>query len=204
MSTYYPSATDISKEEIEEISKFLLSKGVLLQNTRLRKNDSSPMSFDVLVASVHSPSSPNEIMFEKGEQNISIKFLYADHADALSKVCKSLDSALKYVRNDEQALYLRKHLEYFQTGSVQSQKEGSVAWVNDASPPVETVIGFMEPYRDPSAIRREWMGLVAIQNKAQTQVFNLLADHAEEFIRDMPWVTPETQDGTMSFGPFEN
>lgn len=204
MSAYYPTTLEITKQEIEEVSKFLLGKGVLLQNTRLRKNDTSPQSFDVLVASVKKPSSTAEASFELSDANTRIKVLYGDHADALSQVCGSITSALEYVRNDDRALYLRKLLEYFQTGSVQSQKEGSVAWLKDASPPVEVVIGFMEPYRDPSAIRREWMGLVAIQNEEQTRVFNLLAHKAEDFIRDMPWAQQKTQDGKTNVSPFEN
>ncbi|CZT10491.1 uncharacterized protein RAG0_14944 [Rhynchosporium agropyri] len=178
----------MSKEDIGNVSKFPSGQGLELQNTRLRKNKSSPDSFDFLAASIDNLSAVNETVYHIPESGTKVRLMYGDHAETLSKVCTSISSALEYVRNDQETQYLQMLSENFRIGSVQSQKEGSIAWLNGASTPVETVMGFMEPYRDPSSIRREWMDLVAIKIREQSQVFNVLASEVEKFIRELLWV----------------
>ncbi|CZT48504.1 uncharacterized protein RSE6_09207 [Rhynchosporium secalis] len=179
----------MSKEDIGKVSEFPSGQGLELQNTRLRKNKSSPDSFDFLVASIENLSAVNETVYHIPESGTKVRLIYGDHAKILSKVCTSLSSALEHVRNDQETQYLQMLSEYFRTGSFQSQKEGSFAWVDDASQPVETVMGFMEPYRDSSSIRREWMDLVAIKIREQSQVLNVLASEVEKFIL---WIVSPT------------
>lgn len=52
---------------------------------------------------------------------------------------------------------------------------------------VESDIGFVETYRDPSGIRGEWEGFAAMVNKERTKAFGKLVEAAPSLIPKLPW-----------------
>ena len=89
--------------------------------------------------------------------------------------------------------------ESFFTGNLETYKRSQSIWVNDKAPPVETVIGFVEPYRDPMGVRSEFEGIVGIPDTGETKLLSQLSQTADTFVRRLPWITG---DG-VNKGPFE-
>lgn len=73
-------------------------------------------------------------------------------------------------------------------------------WVTDKSLAVETVFGFVEPYRDPHGVRGEWEAIVCIYDPVESARLKRLVEKSDTFSRLMPWAVPGVNNGK---GPSE-
>lgn len=105
----------------------------------------------------------------------------------MQRVVHHLIEAKKYVSNDIESEMLNHYIAHFTSGSVEEHKASQKAWVRDRGPVVESNIGFIESYRDPSGVRAEWEGFVAVVNELESAHYSKLVSHAIEFIRLLPW-----------------
>jgi len=197
-SQYYPSKIPVSKLEVQTIGHALTSHGLPVDNTRIFKEHK--LTYNVLSASI-AKGPPSQLPYTV-DPTLQLTVASGDFSAELSNVAKALQDALACVPSGPRREYLEHLLLHFSHGDIDEHRKASVHWVHDASPPVETILGFIEAYRDPSGTRREWMGLVALQNKAQTTVLGRLGDQAEELIAKLPWVRPGEYG--LRWGPFEN
>ncbi|EGW30568.1 uncharacterized protein SPAPADRAFT_143827 [Spathaspora passalidarum NRRL Y-27907] len=185
LSNYYPDSPKITKTEIDAVNKALAKAGIMPENTRVVKNDHE---FQVYVASAVGDNTtdyyPKELATEDGAK---ITFKFGDHASEFVHIVKHLEEALKYVANDTQAAMVKYYIESFKTGSMNAHKKSQIEWVKDIKPEVESNIGFIETYRDPSGVRGEWEGLVAMVNHERTAKFSQLVNNAGFFIKELPW-----------------
>lgn len=196
-SSYYLGEPHLTRDEIAHVSQKLEAYSIHPENTRMRKTKfGDKTSFEVLQASVEVDSRPRELNAEAG-----ISLVRGDHSRELELICACLAEARKYAANSLQEQYISKYQESFRSGAIEPYKEAQRIWVKDLKPPVETIFGFIEPYRDPFGIRAEFEGLVAIVNAEETRTLTTLAEESATFIRRLPWAENATENEGK--GPFE-
>lgn len=178
VTAYY--SPDITKEDVELANAFLSSKGINGVNTRVFKLDVSQL--EIRVAAKESKTIPAETF-----QGRSITLRYGDFSPEMSLVAEALTHAIPYAANETQKKMLAHYVDHFTHGDVNDHKQSQREWVKDKGPAVETNIGFIETYRDPSGVRGEWEGFVSIVNRKQSEVYSALVLHAEYFIGFLPW-----------------
>ena len=193
MSTYYPESPDITREEIETVSELLGSKGILPENTRVRKSKAG--DYEILIASALSKPPPEgsdagevttwELPPPLEGKKVSLKF--GDHQEEMAKIALHMKKAGLYAANETQKKMIDEYAKSFGTGSLKAFKESQKLWVKDKGPEVESNIGFIETYRDPAGIRGEFEGMVAMVNKERTQAFQRLVEAAPAAIPKLPW-----------------
>lgn len=188
MSSYYPECKEvITKEEVEAVNSALAAKDIMPENTRVTKE--SDKKFIVHVASAkdsnetsYYPRDPIEL-----QNGAVIVFKFGDHSKEFSEIVKHMEEAKKVVANDTQKEMIQFYKESFETGSMNAHKKSQIMWVKDIGPQVESNIGFIETYRDPSGVRGEWEGLVAMVNQDRTAKFATLVNNASVLIPYLPW-----------------
>ncbi|KAG8533468.1 uncharacterized protein KY384_002251 [Bacidia gigantensis] len=189
MTNYYPDSPDISQSEIEEIDRFTGEKGLLPENTRIKKLKDG--NFEILIASGITNPPPQQIDTKDHSWTLpngrKVSLVFGDHQEELAKAAIHMKLAAKHAANDTEKAMLAEYAKSYSTGSLLAFKESQKLWVDNVGPAVETNIGFIETYRDPAGVRAEWEGLVAIVNKEQTRKFKRLVDAAPEALPKLPW-----------------
>ncbi|KAL6704795.1 hypothetical protein ACN47E_007599 [Coniothyrium glycines] len=188
ISTYYPDSPTITQEEIAGVSDFLEGKGLLPENTRVRKTSDG---FEVLIASASSNPLAGERDLEQSEWTLDdgnkVKLVFGDYSKEMDTIAHHVEQAKKYAANDHEVEMMDQYSKSFRSGSLQAFKKSQMAWVQDKGPQVESDIGFIETYRDPHGIRGEWEGFVAMVNKERTRAFGKLVETAPQYIPLLPW-----------------
>lgn len=191
VSGYY-LGDNISLTDMKLLKEEFFNKlSILPENTRIVK-DTKGKQFIVLIASVNQSNQitdqyPLDQTTPPLSNGYTVHCQFGDHHKELANVVKCLQRARDHVDNDIQYQMLTKYINHFQTGSSTQHKESQKLWVKDLSPMVETNIGFIETYREPSGIIGEFESLVSIQNKQRTAKFQKLVNNAESFISLLPW-----------------
>lgn len=185
-STYYPG-NHISKEEIATVSQVLEQNSIFPENTRLRKLDAD-LEFELKIASSNDESLG---VLPLPDGRGSVKLVMGDHAVELRKMCVELTQAADFASNELQRVFIEEYVESFRTGNLAKYRDSLRNWVKDKAPEIENIFGFVEPYRDPHGIRAEFEGLVAIADAAETRKLTRLVDNSTQFIRKLPWTSPE-------------
>ncbi|KAA6411032.1 MAG: dipeptidyl-peptidase III [Lasallia pustulata] len=193
ISSYYPDSGSVTEPEIGAVDDFLAAKGLLPENTRLRKLQNG--DFELLIASaIKNPPLEDRDAGETTQWTLDgklegkkLKLVYGDHMEEMARIAVEIKKAGLAAANDTQKHMMDAYAKSFGTGSLKAFKESQKYWVQDKSPMVESNIGFIESYRDPAGVRAEWEGLVAMVNKDRTRVFGRLVEGAPAMIPKLPW-----------------
>ena len=130
-----------------------------------------------------------------------VRLVYGDYSNCLRKVCENLEKARDYAVDSLQRTIISDYLSSFRNGDIEAYKESQRKWIQDKNPSVESIIGFVEPYRDPHGVRAEFEGLVAIVNENETKELETSVSESSVFIQRLLWARPTTENGGK--GPFE-
>lgn len=205
MTTYYPNSPDITKVEIDAVSKWMEGKGLLPENTRLVKNKDG--SFEIWIASANRtiPTQGGDIGKEttfKIDSGIlagkTITLVYGDYSKEMAAITASIKRAAENADTEVQKNMHNAYARSFENGSIQDFKESQRFWIRDKGPMVECNIGFIETYRDPAGIRGEWEGFAAVVNLERTKAFAGLVEAQPSLVPCLPWGKDFEKDKTFS------
>ncbi|KAI9846535.1 MAG: hypothetical protein M1837_003956 [Sclerophora amabilis] len=195
-SSYYPGTSRMSREEIAEVSRILENNSIHPENTRILKfMERGVVTYDVLQGSIELDSQPRDLDLGR------VRLVRGDHAKELELICDSLEEAREYAANRPQKKFTAEYQRSFRSGDIEAYKESQKTWVKDFQPAVETIFGFVEPYRDPFGVRAEFEGLVAVVHKEETKMLETLVENSSKFIQRLPWAENMTENDGK--GPFE-
>ena len=112
---------------------------------------------------------------------------YGEFSSYLKGVVSNLQEAKKYARNDFEKQMIDNYILSFNTGNIEDHKNSQRDWIKDKIPEVETNMGWIEHYTDPSNQRAVWEGFVAIVNKKRTTNLTKLVNKGPEILKKLPW-----------------
>ncbi|KAK4659826.1 hypothetical protein QC762_113370 [Podospora pseudocomata] len=194
LTTYYPDSPSIIKDEIDAVAKWMQVKGLLPENTRLRKTEDGV--FELLIASAITSFPADggdagkeaEFVISEGPlEGRTIKLVYGDYSKEMAEITKNIKKAAENAENETQVKMHTAYAKSFEEGSLLAFKDSQRYWVKDQGPMVESNIGFIETYRDPAGIRGEWEGFAAVVNQDRTRAFGELVRSAPSLIPLLPW-----------------
>ena len=193
-TTYF--SANCTDADADLVNEFMQSKGLESYNTRCLKTietyddggeKKSRSVYEIRLASVETSSDPNITLAPEIFKDSKVQVTRGDYASLLTRVIENLSKAKQYAANDNEKNMLSKYISHFRTGSLDDHKDGSRFWIRDKGPVVETYIGFIETYRDPTGQRGEFEGFVAMVNKVMSEKFASLVGRAEELLPQLPW-----------------
>lgn len=206
---YYPDNTttyfssNMSETDAKIVDDYVSFKKLEGWNTRAKKYDNSekilkwlninkcdtsfvPSTLYLIkIASVTKPKDQN-IKMEKYNDSYFI-LDYGDFSDELEKIKMWIKGAAMCCDSDVRKQMLEYYHRHFKYGDIVDHKKSQIYWVADKMPSVETNIGFIENYRDPSGIRATFQSFVAMVDKEKTKKFQRLVKQAPKFLLYLPW-----------------
>ena len=194
-SNYYPETPFLPKENVTVVQDFLDSQGILTENTRLssREVEDKIVVYELLVASEDTDPEGSQSLLdipptvEASDVKRKLKITRGDHSESMRRINGCIKEARKYVSNETQGEMLDAHVQGFKSGDMAMHKQAQTRWVQDKSPPVDSLLGFIEYYGDPHGVRAEWRGFVLLQNQSETRMLGELVRNANVFLRLLPW-----------------
>lgn len=200
-SNYYPGEERLSQDDVERVSRTLAEHGIEPENTRIRKTTVGLKSlFEVQQASAEAIHSSRVLEKQDSNPDYAVRIVGGDHAREMSNILTALGQAKRYASNQTEVEMIINLIDSFRVGDLNLYRKAQRLWVTDISPPVDPILGFVEPYRDPAGVRGEWEGVVCISDKEETEKLRQLVEQSTKFVRKLPWAVEGVNDGK---GPFE-
>lgn len=169
---------DMTDEDHDIVERFLQQQKIDILNTRAFKQEHGYL---ITVASIQISSSLHRF---EGHQ---FKMQKGEFGFILKEMNTHLEKTLHYAANENQTVMLEKYIESYLTGDIEAHKDSQRAWIKDKNPIVESNMGFIESYIDPTNKRAYYEGWVAIVDKAKSEKYQRFVALGDEVIPLFPW-----------------
>lgn len=100
---------------------------------------------------------------------------------ALRRIVDNLEKASQYADSPEQQAVIRKLIDYYHTGDLRKFDEYSIKWVEDTTPRVDFINGFIESYGDPLGMTGSWESIVNFKDLEASHRTETIAGNAQWF-----------------------
>lgn len=100
---------------------------------------------------------------------------------ALRRIVDNLEKASQYADSPEQQAVIRKLIDYYHTGDLRKFDEYSIMWVEDTTPRVDFINGFIESYGDPLDMTGSWESIVNFKDLEASHRTETIAGNAQWF-----------------------
>lgn len=100
---------------------------------------------------------------------------------ALRRIVDNLEKASQYADSSEQQAVIRKLIDYYHTGDLRKFDEYSIMWVEDTTPRVDFINGFIESYGDPLGMTGSWESIVNFKDLEASHRTETIAGNAQWF-----------------------
>ncbi|MFZ4463200.1 MAG: dipeptidyl-peptidase 3 family protein [Bacteroidales bacterium] len=108
------------------------------------------------------------------------------YGKAIRKIVILLEHAKNFTESDLQRRSIEKLVEFYETGDLKAFDEYSILWVQDTSPTIDFVNGFIEVYDDPMGFHGSWQSMVSIRDEEATKRFQIISSMAGWFEQNSP------------------
>lgn len=177
ISPYY-SPPDFTEEEQKEIDSILSAKKIRIENTRLVRTETQ---YEVHVASIDKSS--ETIGSFRGKDVVLIK---GQFSEVLQRSVHFLEKAKEFVSSEIEIKMIDTLIEHYKTGDISKHVEYNKVWLHDPHPPVETILGFVEQYHDPSGKRAEYESVIAAVDYEETKKLQRFVDASTVILPLLP------------------
>ncbi len=108
------------------------------------------------------------------------------YGEALKKIVYYLEKALPYAEDKQQEDVIKKLVEFYKSGCLETFDDYAVLWVQNTEPLVDFVNGFTESYGDPLGMKASWESIVNFKDVEATKRTIIMSDSAQWFEDNSP------------------
>lgn len=124
----------------------------------------------------------NSTLLKKdGQIKENIWRLGGQYSEAIEKMIFWLKKAVSLSENKEQEQALKKLIQYYETGDLQTFDDYSILWVKDINSTVDIIHGFIEVYGDPLGKKASYESVISIIDEEATKRAKTISDNASWF-----------------------
>ena len=163
VTSYYSS--NCTSADATFIDEFCQTNNISPLNTRLFKSQDGK-TYNLRVCSQHASAEKTPYLKTYAlADGVTVNVTAGDFSAFMAKVVEAMEQAEFYTSTPNQKEMIANYVEHFKFGDVEKHKDSQRNWIKDIGPVVETNIGFIETYLDPSGARAEFEGFVSVVDK---------------------------------------